>query len=180
MRYIILGLLLLSACAPKPTKVIDESAQIFENKAVLIDTRSPLAFESFHIEGSQNLWWEDYLVLTNPKKKTRMLDPDLQQTVERLAAKGIHPHKTVILINDQADAIPNKKWRWLLSYLEISSIQVKSLDTLKKSVRGQNNRFARAERQSPWKLLTSEEFQKDLVNRKASQCFLKWDDKRCL
>lgn len=168
------------ACQQKPTKVLDESAQVYEKKAVLIDTRNPFQYESFHIEGSQNLWSEDFLVLTNPKKKTRMLDPDLAQTVERLASKGIHPDKTIILLNDKADAIENKKWKWLLSYLEIKSIETKSINDLKKSIKGQNNRFANPEPQKPWKLLTSEDFQKDLVLRKAPRCFLKWEAQNCL
>ncbi|AZZ37105.1 hypothetical protein CIK05_09975 [Bdellovibrio sp. qaytius] len=176
----VLVLMTLWACQQKPTKVLDESANVFEKKAVLIDTRNPFEYESFHIEGSQNLWSEDFLVLTNPKKKTRMLDPDLAQTVERLASRGIHPDKTIILINDKADAIENKKWKWLLSYLEIENIEVKSLNDFKKSAKGQNNRFAKPEAQKPWKLLTSEDFQKDLVAKKAPHCFIKWEAKVCL
>lgn len=172
--------LALGACQQAPTKIAEESAQVFEKKAVLIDTRNPFIFESFHIEGSQNLWWEDFLILTQPKKRTRVLDPDLQQTVERLASKGIHPSKTIVLLNDRADAIENKKWKWLLSYLEIKNIELKSVSELKKSIKGQNNRFAKAEPQSPWKLLTSEDFQKDLVMKKAQKCFLQWNEKSCL
>lgn len=177
---LILVLFLAWACQQKPTKVIDESAHVYEKKAVLIDTRNPFLYESFHIEGSQNLWWEDFLVLTNPKKKTRALDPDILQTVERLASKGIHPDKTIVLLNDKADAIENKKWKWLLSYLEISHIEMKSLNDLKKTLKGQNNRFAAAEPQKPWKLLTSEDFQKDLVTKKSKNCFLQWKPKDCL
>jgi len=182
MKFISLVLILMTmwACQQKPTKVLDESAQVFEKKAVLIDTRNPFQYESFHIEGSQNLWSEDFLVLTNPKKKTRMLDPDLAQTVERLASKGLHPDKTIILLNDKADAVENKKWKWLLSYLEIKSIELKNINDLKKSMKGQNNRFAKAEVQKPWKLLTSEDFQKDLVLKKAPKCFLKWEPQNCL
>lgn len=109
-----------------------------------------------------------------------MLDPDLAQTVERLANKGIHPDKTIILLNDKADSIENKKWKWLLSYLEIKNIELKSLNDLKKTIKGQNNRFAKAEPQRPWTLLTSEDFQKDLVTKKAANCFLKWNPKICL
>lgn len=178
--FLIFTVVQLTACQQKPTKIIDQSAQVFEKKAVLIDTRSPFQFESFHIEGSQNLWWEDFLILSNPKKKTRVFDPDLLQTVERLAHKGIHPDKTIILLNEKADAVENKKWKWLLSYLEIRNIELKSLNELRKSQKGHINRFAPAEKQQPWRLLTSEDFQKDLVNRKASQCFLSWSDKRCL
>lgn len=182
MKQLLLVLLVsfVWACQQKPTKVLDETTNVFVKKAVLIDTRNPFQYESFHIEGSQNLWSEDFLVLTNPKKKTRMLDPDLAQTVERLASKGIHPDKTIVLLNDKADSIENKKWKWLLSYLEIKYIELKSLNDLKKSIKGQNNRFAKAEAQSPWPLLTSPDFQKDLVFKKAPKCFLKWNDKICL
>lgn len=182
MKIVSLVLLLLTtwACQQKPTKVLDESANVFVKKSVLIDTRSPFLFESFHIEGSQNIWWEDYLVLTNPKKKIYALDPDLAQTVQRLAAKGIHPDRTIVLINDKADAIENKKWKWLLSYLEIKNIELKSVNDLKKTAKGQNTRFAKAESQNPWTLLTSEDFQRDLVTKKAQKCFLKWNEKSCL
>lgn len=182
MRFLIAALILISAgaCQQAPTKVLDQSAQVFEKKTVLIDTRSPFLYETFHIEGSQNLWWEDFLVLIHPKKKVRIFDPDLQQTVERLASKGIHPDKTIILLNEKADAIENKKWKWLLSYLEIKNIELKSVNDLKKSIKGQNNRFAKPEKQLPWKLLTSEDFQKDLALKKAQKCFLKWNEKFCL
>lgn len=173
-------LALTGACQQKPTRTIEESTQVYDRKAVLIDTRNPFLYDSFHIEGSENLWSEDFLILTNPKKKTRMLDPDLNQTVQRLASKGIHPNKTVILLNDKPDAIENKKWKWLLSYLEIKSIQTRSLDDFKKSTKGQNNRFAKPEPQQPWKLLTSEDFQKDLVLKKAPKCFVKWEAQNCL
>ena len=102
--YLIIFLLVFS-CQQKPTKVIEESAQVFKKNTVLIDTRSPLLFESFHIEGSQNLWWEDFVLLTNAKSKKRTFDPDLQQTIRRLALKGIHPEMTVYLINDQSSSI---------------------------------------------------------------------------
>lgn len=179
--YLILACgFLVFGCTQKPTKTISESVQIFEKKAVLIDTRNPLQFESFHIEGAQNLWWEDFIILANPKSKKRIMDPDLVQTIQRLAKKGIHPQKTIILINDQADAIENKKWAWFLSYLEIKDIKLRSLNDLKKSMTGQNNRFAKPEAQKPWVLLTSEDFQKDLVQKKSVDCFIGWNEKRCL
>jgi len=177
--YLIIFLLVFS-CQQKPTKVIEESAQVFKKNTVLIDTRSPLLFESFHIEGSQNLWWEDFVLLTNAKSKKRTFDPDLQQTIRRLALKGIHPEMTVYLINDQSSSIENKKWKWLLSYLDVRNVELKSLADLRKSKSGSINRFAQAEPQDEWILKTSEEFQKDLVSKKIPQCFLKWDEKNCL
>lgn len=170
----------LSSCQQKPTKAIEESAQIFAKRVVLIDTRSALQFESFHIQGSQNLWWEDFLVLKDPKKKKRVFDPDLQQTIERLAKKGIHPDNTVYLINEKSDALENKKWKWLLSYLEVRSVELKTIKELRKNKSGSINRYALAEAQKPWKLLTSEDFQKDLVEKKAPKCFVSWNANFCL
>jgi len=176
----IISCLLVFSCQQKPTKVIEESAQVFKKNTVLIDTRSPLQYESFHIEGSQNLWWEDFLLLTNAKAKKRVFDPDLQQTIRRLAQKGIHPDMTVYLINDQSGAQENKKWKWLLSYLDVRSVELKSLSDLRKSKSGSINRFAKAEPQIEWTLKTSEEFQKELVSKKIPKCFINWDEKICL
>lgn len=177
--FIFLNLTNMS-CQQKPTKTLEESAQVFDQRSVLIDTRNPFLYQSFHIEGSQNLWWEDFLILKNPKLKTRVLDPDLQQTIERLASKGIHPDFTIILINESANAVENKKWKWLLNYLEIKDIELKSLKELTKSSMGQNNRYANAKSQKPWRLLTSDDFQKDLVNKKSRDCFSTWKPKICL
>lgn len=182
MKYAIffIYLVTLVSCQNAPTKVIQESAQSFEKNGVLIDTRSPFLYESSHIEGSSNLWWEDFLILKNPKSKIRVFDPDLKQTVERLAHKGITPQHTIYLIGSKADSLENKKWKWLLSYLEVKAVHMKSIDEIRKLKQGQMNRFAPAERENPWPLLTSEDFQKDLIENKAPRCFLKWDEKYCL
>lgn len=176
----LLSFFLVLSCQQKPTKVIEESAQVFKKNTVLIDTRSPLQYESFHIEGAQNLWWEDFVLLTNVKSKKRNFDPDLQQTIRRLALKGIHPDVTVYLINDQSSSLENKKWKWLLSYLDVRNVELKSLADLRKSKSGSINRFAQAEPQTEWTLKTSEDFQKDLVEKKIPRCFIKWDEKNCL
>lgn len=174
-----LGLIFLG-CQPKPTRVSEESAQVFDARVVLIDTRSALNYESFHIEGSENLLVDDFLILQNPKSKTRIFDPDLKQTVERLAHKGIHPSKFVMLIGDKEDSIDNKKWKWLLSYLEISQIKTISIDEVRKM---KNPKWKKADSEKPWKLLTSEDFQNDLIKNKIPRCFSKkitqWDSKRC-
>ena len=104
---VLLSLVILS-CQQKPTRISEESAQVFDSRVVLIDTRSALNYESFHIEGSENLLVDDFLILKNPKSKTRIFDPDLLQTVERLANKGIHPSKFILLIGDKEDSIDNK------------------------------------------------------------------------
>lgn len=170
---------LFVSCQNKPTKVIEESVQIFKKNTVLIDTRSPLMFESFHIEGSQNLWWEDFVLLKNPKTKKRVFDPDLKQTIDRLAKKGIHPDMTIYLISEKADSTENKKWKWLLSYLEVRNVELKAIADLRKSKSGSINRFALATPQKPWSLLTSDDFQKDLIEKKIPLCFMKWDEKKC-
>jgi len=176
----LMSFLLVFSCQQKPTKVIEESATVFKKNTVLIDTRSPLMFESFHIEGTQNLWWEDFVLLTNAKSKKRTFDPDLQQTIRRLAQKGIHPDMTVYLINDQSNSLENKKWKWLLSYLDVRNVELKSIADLRKSKTGSINRFAKTEPQLEWTLKTSEEFQKELIYKKIPKCFINWDEKNCL
>ena len=180
ISFLFLLSLVILSCQPKPTRVSEESAQVFDSRVVLIDTRSALNYESFHIEGSENLLVDDFLILQNPKSKTRIFDPDLAQTVERLAKKGIHPSKFIVLIGDKEDSIENKKWKWLLSYLEISQIKTISIDEVRKM---KNPKWKKADRMPSWKLLTSEDFQNDLIKNKIPRCFsvkiTKWDSKRC-
>ncbi len=180
IKFFILFSLVIFGCQQKPTRVSEESAQVFDSRVVLIDTRSALNYESFHIEGSENLLVDDFLILKNPKSKARIFDPDLAQTVERLAHKGIHPSKFVMLIGDKEDSIENKKWKWLLSYLEISQIKTISIDEVRKM---KNPKWKKADRMPSWKLLTSEDFQNDLIKNKIPRCFsvriTKWDSKRC-
>ena len=178
--FLLLLSLVILSCQQKPTRISEESAQVFDARVVLIDTRSALNYESFHIEGSENLLVEDFLILQNPKSKIRIFDPDLAQTVERLAKKGIHPSKFIVLIGDKEDSIDNKKWKWLLSYLEISQIKTTSIDEVRKM---KNPKWKKADRMPSWKLLTSEDFQNDLIKNKIPRCFsvkiTKWDSKRC-
>lgn len=166
-------------CQLKPTQVSTESSQLLINNAVLIDTRSPLKFESSHIEGSQNLWWEDYLVIKTLKPKTYVFQPDLVAVIERLAKKGIHPQKTIYLLGEEALSIENKKWKWLLSYLDVRQVELQSYEQFRKSLIGKPNRFSKPEAQKSWTLLSSEDYQKELLRKKIPQCFISWSEKKC-
>ncbi len=159
-------------CQSKPTKLIEESANPFAPNAVIVDTRSSFYFASFHIEGSVNLNSSDYLILKNPKSKFYVLDPDLSQVIERLAKRGIAPHKKVILLSETANNIENKKWRWLLKNLEVEDVMLLSLDDFKKIYK--SRRFADPTPDVPWTLKSSPELQKELILNKAKDCFVKW------
>ncbi len=179
LKFIVFAFLLVG-CQPKPTKVIEQSVNVFEKNIVLLDTRSALNYTSFHIEGSRNLLIEDFLILKNPlaKKanKKRILDPDINQTIERLAHKGVSPELKIFLIGDSKNSVNNKKWKWLLSYLEINDIQLYSLDEVKKMKSG---RFTEADKQSPWILKSSVEYQNEFIFKNAPLCFVEWSESKC-
>ena len=160
---VLLSFIFFVGCQQQPTKAIQESVDVFENKTVLMDTRSALDYESFHIQGSKSLAVEDFLVVKNPmskKKKTYQLDPQLQDVISRLAKRGIHPSKTVYLIGKTKNSEANKKWKWLLSALEVQDVQMFSMDEIKKH---RNGRFAEAEPQPEWTLKSSDELQNELI-----------------
>lgn len=171
---------LFSGCLPKPTKVIEQSVNVFEKNIVLLDTRNALSYASFHVEGSRNLLVEDFLILKNPlaKKanKKRVLDPDINQTIERLAHKGVSPDLKIFLIGDTKNSVNNKKWKWLLSYLEIDDIYLYSLDEVKKMKSG---RFTEADKQPAWILKSSVEYQNEFIFKNAPSCFVEWSESKC-
>lgn len=176
---ILFNLLFFMGCQQQPTKAIQESVDVFENKTVLMDTRSALEFESFHIQGSKSLVVEDFLVVKNPmskKKKTYQLDPQITDVISRLARRGIHPSKTVYLIGKTKNSEANKRWKWLLSVLEVQDVQMFSIDEIKKI---RNGRFAEAEQQSAWTLKSSEELQNEFIYKKAEFCFVRWTESQC-
>lgn len=174
---LILVFLSVTGCQQKPTKSIDETANVFRTETVLVDTRSTFLFTSSHIKGSVNLETADFLLLKDPRAKKRIFDPDLNQTIERLAKKGIHPTKKVLLLSDTKNSDENKKWTWLLAYLEIEDIESMSLDEFRKQFK--NARYADPDRALPWTLKLSSELQDEFILKKAPNCFVVWSPKKC-
>ncbi len=162
------------ACQQKPTSVVEQSVNIFKPRTVLMDTRSALEFQSFHIQGSVNLLVDDFIVLQNPlakkKNQKRFLDNDFAAVVERLAGKGISPDLKIFLIGDKQNSINNRKWKWLLNNLEVSDVQLYSLEQVRKMNSGS---FAEPEKQTPWTLKISESFQREFIINKAERCFVR-------
>ena len=171
---ILFTVLAFLGCQQKPTSIIEQSVNIFKPRTVLMDTRTALDYQSFHIEGSVSLLTEDFILLKNPmankRNQKRSLDPDLKAVVERLALKGISPELKILLIGDKQYSISNRKWKWLLNNLEVSDVQLYSIDQVRKMNRGS---FAEPEKQIPWELRTSENFQKEFILNKADQCFVR-------
>ena len=162
---------------PKSTNVMEESVNVFAENTVLIDTRSAFDYASFHITGSLNLNTSDYLILKNPLTKRRIFDPDLQQTIERLARRGISPAKRVILLSTKANSDENKKWQWLLRNLEVENVRLMSVDEFRKA--HPNRSFAEPNREPVWTLQISEDLQKEFIIKKAPDCFVKWSEAKC-
>ncbi len=170
------SILFFVGCVQKPTKSIEESVNVYAENTVLVDTRSAFEFASYHIQGSVNLNTADFLILKDTRKKTRMLDPDLSQTIERLAKRGISPNKRVILLSENSD-IESKKWSWLLKNLEVENIQLMTMKDFKKNQA--NRRFAEPASEPVWVLKSSEDLQKEFIFKKAKDCFVNWSDKKC-
>ncbi len=164
------GLLSLSACVPTATVIKEEVAPNQRVAApVLIDTRPNFQFTASHLPGSLHLESSDYVILKSAATKERIFDPDLQQTIERLAKRGISPLKKIILISDKADSLENKKWTWLLNQLGVLNITRVSL----KSYVQKNKPIPQAEPdpQTPWAVDNAPE-----IVRKAADCFANWSE----
>lgn len=179
-NFYLLSILFFVGCKHEPTKIIEQTTDVYGKNIVLLDTRQALAFTSFHVQGSQSLNTTDFVILKNPlakaANKKRVFDPDLTQTLRRLALKGISPEMTVYLIGDVKNSVENKKWRWLLSYLEIRDVRLFSLDEVRKM---KNGRFTEAEKKSEWILKSSVEYQTEFIHKKAPNCFVGWSDQLC-
>lgn len=162
------------ACQQAPTRIEEESTNSYSKNVVLVDTRPAFEFATYHVAGSVNLNSESFLILKNAKLKTRVLDPDLTQTIERLAKRGISPLKSVILISDKADSIENKKWNWLLQQLDVKDISMVNIEDYRKI---NKNLIPQAESVSMpvWEVRN----QVSLL-KKADLCFVKWSDNNCL
>ena len=189
MKYFIvlfLMMLIMVGCQMTPTSALEESVDVFAARTVLVDTRSALDFNSFNIKGSTNLLVDDYVVLQNPlaqpKNQKRYFDSNLKSMIERLARRGIHPSKKIILIGSKKDSTENKKWKWMLNSLEVAEVQLYSLDQVRKMKHGS---FAEIEAEQPWELKLGPDVQKEFILSKAQKCFVdsyknkKWNDDYC-
>lgn len=165
------------SCQSRQTKSIEESANVFKTETVLVDTRSAFLYASAHIKGSVNLSSQDFLLLKNPLTKTRVFDPDLIQTIERLAKRGIHPSKKVLLLSDSKDSVEIKKWTWLLKLLEVESIEATGFQDFRKQTK--NARYAEPREEKPWTLGLGEDLQNEFIIKKAPDCFVTWSPKKC-
>ena len=176
---IVAGLLflLVTSCQQKPTKSLEETVNAYGIETVLADTRTAFFFASSHVPGSINLASEDFLILKNPKTKKRILDPDLEQSIERLARKGIHPDRKIILLADSKDAVENKKWTWFLKLIGVENVESISLAEFNK--RHPNSRYSNPSRAESWNLKLSPELQQEFILNKATDCFVFWSEKKC-
>lgn len=172
---------LQAGCQHAPTTIMEETVDALYDRTVLIDTRQAFKYASYHIEGSINLETSSFLIIKNPKSNLRQMDPDLMQTIERLARRGVTPNKNVILLSDIADDLENKKWNWLLIRLEITDVQRISIAEFKKQLVAKRrvDRFATPKSEDPWVLHTSSELLNDLILKKSQDCFVNWSDAKC-
>ena len=161
---------MLAACVPTATVVKEEvGANERVVAPVLVDTRPNFQFTASHLSGSIHLESGDFIILKSAAQKERIFDPDLQQTIERLAKRGISPLKTIILISDKADSLENKKWTWLLNQLGVFHVEHVSL----KSYVEKNKPIPQAEPdpQAPWAVDKA-----PAIVKKADACFVNWSE----
>ncbi|MFZ3231649.1 MAG: rhodanese-like domain-containing protein [Pseudobdellovibrio sp.] len=175
--FLLMATVFFLSCQQKPTKSIQETTNIFKPDTTVVDTRSSFLYTSFHITGSVNLSVADFLILKNPKTKTRILDPDLNQIIERLAKKGISPDRKIVLLSTEKDSIENKKWKWLLKNLEVDDVELSSVDDFNKAHK--NARFAEPPRGDVWTLKISDELKNEFIIKKGKDCFVNWNEKLC-
>jgi 3-mercaptopyruvate sulfurtransferase SseA len=162
----------LGACQMAPTKIKTEVGRSVEN-IVLVDTRSSLEYSTYHLSGSVHLSTSDFLILKNVNTQQRQFDPDLEQTIERLAKRGISPNKKIVLISNKKDSEENQKWNWLLKKIQVKNIQLLSLDEYIKA----NSPLVpkpQPERNEVWSVDNKSE-----ILKQASSCFVNWNSKSC-
>lgn len=171
--FLFCSVLLLISCQSQPTLLKQEVSSQDNKNLVLVDTRSAFDFTGFHLSGSVNLNSGDFLILKNPKTGRRILDPDINQIVERLAHRGISPLRSIILLAEKKDSAENKKWRWLLNQLQIRDVVMMSIEEFriqKKNLVPQATPTA----VSVWEVKGF----KNILS-KADRCFVNWTDSDC-
>jgi 3-mercaptopyruvate sulfurtransferase SseA len=174
-KFVLLALTIwVASCKQAPTRIEEESVNNYNKNVVLVDTRPAFEFAIYHIPGSVNLNSVDFLILKNSKTKKRIIDPDLSQTVERLARRGISPLKRIILLADKSNSEENKKWNWLLVQLGVQDVVVLPIENYKKMNKNLVPQ-ADAEAAPVWSLQNQE-----LILKNADLCFVTWSDKNCL
>lgn len=162
----------ISACQSSPTRLREQAVNV-DQYTVLVDTRSALDYSSFHFSGSVHLHTSDYLLLKPGLNEKRIFDPDLAQTIERLARRGLHPQKKVILISDDKDQTEAKKWQWLLQKLGLEKPVISFFTEQKNRLGGRPPR-ALPERMPVWTVKEA-----NAIINQAEKCFVVWQESVC-
>lgn len=170
--FAIAAALVFSGCQSKPTLVKTETVTPGPESLVIADLRPGFEFVSFHVPGSVHLDSADYLILKNTKPKKYALDADLEQTIERLARKGLSPDKKVLLLYSK-DIFEMKKWSWFLHQLGFNEVDSQLFGEYvdeHKNMRPRDN----PEAVSVWSIQNSE-----AILKKSDSCFVKYSEKLC-
>ncbi len=174
LKYIsgLLALLMLG-CQLGPTKLKQEVGGNLDLDRVLIDIRSSLDYETYHVSASVHLQTQDFLILKTTTPKTYQLDPDIAQIIERLARRGVFPDKKILLVSKDENSEEIKKWTWLLNQLNFKKIESISL---KKYILNNKPLRPRPEpkRSEVWTVNTKENILKNSDN-----CFVNWVEETC-
>lgn len=164
----------LVSCQIGPTRVREQAVNVDLKNTVIVDTRSALDYASFHFSGSVSLQSADYLILKPGLAQKRIFDPDLAQTIERLARRGLHPERKVIVISNDTDQQNEaKKWQWLLRRLGLTEVTIESFSALRNRLGGRPPQ-AQPERMPVWTVADENK-----IRQQAEFCFVNWDESLC-
>lgn len=150
-------------CAQKPTRVSVKKAPSAEmlakraklpvkvtSRTIVVDARTRFEYQMAHYPGSVHLRWESF---TNPKGKSPgRISGESKILVQRLALKGLHPDKQVIVVGDgtQGDS-SSARLAWTLFFLGIKDVQVvdKSVLGLTSNITDESQKVKNADMWTP-------------------------------
>jgi thiosulfate/3-mercaptopyruvate sulfurtransferase len=140
--FLFTGLMILSGCQQKPTKVTETSpAQIsskaeqsiikLTDKTIILDARPPLEYDLFHIPRSISIQWQDFIKKDKLRpERNGLLDTDLNFHARRLARYGIGPDSDVVVVGNGLKGQGEEgRIAWTLFYMGVKNVKFSSIDT---------------------------------------------------
>lgn len=142
--YLITGLLLLTGCQAKPTRVVEtqkrEFVQIVQkahqpieitDQTMILDVRSAFDYGLGRVQSSIHFPWEN---LSDSKTSTE-ISKDLRKVVQRLSLIGLTPASPTLIVGyGTAGNGEEGRLAWSLIYLGMQDVQVSSIDAFRKTM----------------------------------------------
>ncbi len=140
---LVLGPLLFSGCAMKPTKTDSQNNRRyfaestkglsdldFSNDAKIIDARPAFAHSLGFIPGAARIQWSDF---TQAEEAQRgILQSDLSVLTRRLAALGVGPEMSLTVLGRGLEGEGEEgRVAWMLAYLGVNKVQFADINSVK-------------------------------------------------